>query len=125
MTKIIVELIKYGFFGLITTGFNYILYLGMLAIQVHYVASNIISYVIAVLVSYWFNNRFVFKERNKDQWNKLTKYVFSRTALILVDNALLVAGVEILGYSPKIAKIMITVFLLGVNYLVSKLWIFN
>lgn len=67
MKKNIWELIKYSFFGLLTTVINYLIYIGMIEISIHYVTSNVVSYIIAVVLSYWFNEKYVFEDNKQNR----------------------------------------------------------
>lgn len=125
MKEKILELIKYGFFGVLTTVINYLLYIGMIELQMHYVISNLVSYSVAILLSYWFNEKYVFNDSKKNRLRKFIVYLLNRAVLIFIDNLLLVGCVEGVKLSPQISKIVVSVFLLAVNYLISKFVIFR
>ena len=52
----LIELIKYGFWGGISTAINLALFYMFIFFKMQYVCSNIVSYIIAVIFSYIFND---------------------------------------------------------------------
>lgn len=125
MKKSVKEVMKYAFWGAATTILNYILFIAFIKAGIHYVISNIVSYGIAVVASYWVNEKFVFGEQKKKRMQKLAEYILNRVALLITDNLLLVILVEAAGVSAEWAKVFISAVLLLANYMISKFWIFK
>ena len=65
MNKTVKELIKYAFFGGLSTIINYGLFVIMVRCDIQYIISNVSSYIVAVILTYWFNERFVFEDQKK------------------------------------------------------------
>lgn len=125
MKKSLYEIIKYFFFGILSTILNYILFIVFLRIGIYYVISNIIAYALAVILSFGFNIKYVFKSQNQSRIYKLLKYIVIRIVLLTTDSLLLVFLVESIKMSIEWAKLAVFFILLVVNYLISKHWIFK
>lgn len=67
MGEKIVELFKYGIYGVITTIINLALFFGLEKIGVYYLAANTLSYIIAVVINYFLNKKYVFKTVNNEK----------------------------------------------------------
>ncbi|MCI9127121.1 MAG: GtrA family protein [Eubacterium sp.] len=125
MKKSLCEIIKYFFFGVLSTILNYILFVIFIKVGIHYVISNIVTYGIAVIISFWLNAKFVFEDQNKARMQKLSKYIVNRIVLLTVENLMLIYLVETVKMSAEWAKLPIFIVLLVANYFISKFWIFN
>lgn len=125
MNKTVKELIKYAFFGGLSTIINYGLFVIMVRCDIQYIISNVSSYIVAVILTYWFNERFVFEDQKKKRSIKIKQYILNRLLLIAVDSILLSVLTEILKIHVEISKVIVVVVLLLANYLISKFWIFK
>ncbi len=125
MKKSVREIIKYIFWGTVTTILNYVLFVVLIRVGIYYIVSNIVTYGIAVVISYWCNEKFVFDIQKKKRTQKLIEYIVNRMILLIIDNLLLIFLVEIVEMSAEWSKVFISVILLLANYLISKFWIFK
>ena len=115
MKKSLCEIIKYFFFGVLSTILNYILFVIFIKVGIHYVISNIVTYGIAVIISFWLNAKFVFEDQNKARMQKLSKYIVNRIVLLTVENLMLIYLVETVKMSAEWAKLPIFIVLLVAN----------
>lgn len=71
------QFIKFGMVGLCNSVINYIIYIVCIKAGMHYVLSNIVGYIITILIAYFLQNRFVFKGNADDDrqvwWKVLIK----------------------------------------------------
>ena len=121
----IIILIKYGFWGCISTGINILIFYLFILFKMQYILANVISYIIAVLFSYVFNDLFVFKGNSGNNLKKGLKYFFMRGLSLRADNAILVFLCEICGVNILISKIVDSVIIIGVTIVISKSYIFK
>lgn len=123
------ELIKYGFFGAITTGINLILFFILEYVGVHYIIANTIAYFIAVVINYVFNRNYVFEKETGASKSETTrqfiKFVIVRLASLLVDNSLFYILVDVLGINVYISRIGLSVGIIMATYVINKLFVFN
>ena len=121
----IIELIKYGFWGCVSTGINLIIFYAFLFCRMQYIVANVISYIIAVGFSFWFNNKFVFKENNDNNLKKGIKFFLMRGISIIVDSGLLIILCEKLGINVFVSKILDSAIIIVCTFVISKLFIFQ
>lgn len=90
-----------------------------------YIEANVISWICAVLFAFVTNKRFVFESKATDKKTVLrefTTFVGGRLATLLVDTGLMVLFVTALSFPEMLAKIIVQVVVVVLNYFISK-WI--
>lgn len=94
-----------------------------------YVWANIISWILSVLWSYYWNNRFVFTalEGQERTWWKVLLKTYASYALtgLVICNVLSYLWVDILGVSKYIAPPVNLVISVPVNFVMNKLWAYK
>lgn len=131
----IMQFLKFGIVGLSNTIISYVLYLLVLwalknqNVSWDYIAGNLIAFVLSVLWSFYWNNKYVFtKEEGKQRslWKALLKtYVSYGFSGIILTNILAYLWVDILGISKLIAPIITLVATVPLNFIMNKLWAFK
>lgn len=122
----IIELVKYGFCGVVTTAFNLVAFYLMTRFGVVYVVANIASYVLAVLLSYIFNDKYVFRHQtNSTPIPKLIKFIMIRVASIAIDSSLLYIFVTILHKNMMLSKLVISAGIIIATYIFNKFFVFK
>lgn len=124
----ILELIRYVFWGVATTVFNLILFQVFLNVNIDYIVANIISYFIAVVVSYLFNKLFVFERKLNNGSNEfldILKYILIRVGAVSIDSVLLWFCVQILVVPIMLAKIIISLIVIVLTYVFNKNFVFK
>ena len=91
------EMLRYAFFGGVTTILNLLMYYFMVELDMNYLIANVLSFVIAVVISYYFNKKWVFIEkRSRARKNEFIRYVLVRAFSIVLDSLLLYIAVSCL-----------------------------
>ncbi len=122
----LLELIRYSFWGGMTTVFNLLLFYIMVKLGINYVVSNVFSYCIAVVVSYFLNKFFVFEQsNNSNETIKFIKYIFIRVLAISIDTGLLYLLVTGLGLNVYFMKIVVSVLVIILTYIGNKIMVFK
>lgn len=120
-----IEIIKYAFWGGISTAINMILLFLMLRFtSIHYIVANSLAYFVAVIVNYVCNKIFVFESQN-DVKKELLHFFIMRLISLGIDNACYYFAVDILGYNVYISRIVVSVIIISATYVVNKLIIFK
>ena len=123
------DVLAYLFFGGLTTAVNYIIYLPCYnLLQFSATASNIIAWTFAVAFAYLTNKPFVFKSHDwslKTVAPELTKFVGSRIASGVLETAIIFVTVDLLCWNGNIMKLVTSVLVVILNYIASKLLVFN
>ena len=115
------ELIRYGFFGVLTVVVNTAIYWA-LAPVLGDLWANTAAFFLAVQFAYLTNTKFVFRDRYTRE--NFLKFWSMRIGTIFLDNGgmwLLLA----LGVHPLLSKCVVNVVVIAVNYICSKFFIFN
>ena len=118
------ELLTYLISGGITTGVNYLLYAGLLFLDLPWLASNSIAWAGAVLTAYLLNRCWVFHSGNRVM-TELASFVGARFLTLLAENALLWLFIDSLVVSPFPAKLFVSVVTVIGNYILCKYGIFK
>ena len=96
--KIKRELITYLISGAATTGVNYLLYMGFLAMHIPYLAANSAAWAGAVITAYILNRRLVFHSE-KHVAGELASFAALRFITLIVEKCAPVAAHQPTGHS--------------------------
>ncbi len=123
------ELISYVFFGGLTTLVNIVVYwLCADVLHIHYLISNALAWISAVLFAYVTNRTWVFKSKKRGTsaiFKEFSLFVSGRILSGLGDMLIMFICVSLLTLPGLIAKIASNVFVVIFNYVFSKLIIFR
>lgn len=123
------DILSYLFFGVLTTVVNFLIYypcynvLGLSA-----AVSNMIAWVGAVAFAFLTNKPFVFKSND---WSpavtipELIKFVGCRLGSGLLETGFMALTVDLLQWNGNIMKVIISVAVVILNYVGSKLLVFT
>ena len=123
------DILSYLFFGVLTTVVNYLVYLpcyNWLGLSAS--VSNVIAWVAAVAFAYLTNKPFVFKSHDwswKTVGPELAKFVGCRVGSGLLETAVLFLTVDCLGWDGNVMKLILSVAVVILNYVGSKLLVFK
>lgn len=126
--QLLVQFIKFGIVGLSNTLISYVVYLAGVRLGMHYLLASVLGFVISVLNSFYWNNKYVFlqgdAERNLFLTLIKTFLAYASTGLVLA-NILLYIWVDILGVSEYLAPIINLAITVPLNFVINKLWAFR
>ena len=123
------EVIMYLIFGVATTLVNWVVYsLLMKTSAVNMTISNAIAWFTAVVFAYITNKLFVFESKSwnvAEVWKEVVKFFGARIATGLP--LLYYIGVKqsLFGVEGFVAKILVSVIVVILNYVFSKIFVFN
>ena len=131
----LVQFVKFGHVGVTNTAISYVINILVLKLlqPYHlpwdYVAGNVTAFVLSVLWSFYWNNKYVFK-KGEGQTRSLGKallktYVsYSLTGIVLA-NVLSYVWVDVLGISKYVAPLINLVISIPLNFIINKFWAFK
>jgi putative flippase GtrA len=122
------EVLLYLIFGVLTTAVNYAAYVFFTrAVALPLVAANLLAWVLAVAFAYATNRRWVFESKTKGTaaLTEAGAFVAARVFSGVMDTVCMVLLVEWLHVHDMIAKILVNVLVIVINYILSKLIIFR
>lgn len=115
------ESFRYLVCGISTVLVNIVSY-KLLSILWGTLLSNTFAFFIAVFYAYWTNSIFVF--RAPCSWKSFWGFMGMRIGTLVIDNGGMVLMVA-WGIDDLIAKCVVNVIIIGLNYIFSKLFIFK
>ena len=121
------NIIRYVFFGVLTTLVNLITYL-ILRNFININIANFISIVLAICFAYFVNSKFVFKSTVKnieERAKEFFKFIAARISTMIIELLGVFIFADILGFNDMITKIAVQFVVLILNYILSKLIIFK
>lgn len=124
-----IQFVKFGLVGISNTLISYVSYLLFVLLGCHYLIASILSFVVSVTNSFYWNNRYVFCEeegKKRSWWHTYIKtfLAYASTGLVL-NNILLVLWVDVLHISELVAPLINLTVTIPLNYLINKFWAFK
>lgn len=108
--------------GCMTTLINYVVYIFLTnAASVHYIASNVIAWVAAVIFSYFANGKWVYRSTSHRGWKEALSFVSTRVFSLGLETVCLFVLVSLLRVGKTAAKLLVAVLVVVVNYLTGLL----
>ena len=124
----LIQFVKFGIVGLSNTLISYVVYVAGVRFGMHYLLASILGFVISVLNSFYWNNKYVFgqgkEERNLLKTLLKTFMAYAFTGLVLA-NILRYIWVDILGISEYLGPLINLVVTVPLNFVINKLWAFR
>lgn len=123
------SVISYLVFGVLTTAVNYAVYLPLYNyFGFSATVSNVIAWVVAVIVAFLTNKQFVFESKDwsaKTTGKELAEFVACRVGSGLLETLIIYITVDALDLNGNVMKILTSVLVLVINYVGSKLLVFR
>ena len=135
--QVLMQFIRFGIVGVSNTLISYLIYTGgLIALRRvelfprwDYVLAQVMSFILSVLWSFYWNNKKVFVKQENEERSTikalLKTYVsYSFTGLFL-SSMLLVLWIEYLGMSEFIAPLLNLIITVPLNFIINKFWAFK
>ena len=129
------ETISYLIFGVLTTIINIVVFwfaerelAFIMSEDAASLVGNVIAWVISVAFAFVTNKLFVFESKSmafKVVMAELTGFVIARLLSLAFDEGFMFVAIVLLGMNSLLAKIIINVFVVIINYVLSKFFIFK
>lgn len=122
------ETFLYLIFGLLTTLVDFVSYLILTRLSVNYMAANVIAWILAVVFAYITNKIFVFNSKSSEKQlllNEFTGFISARLFSLAFSLVFIYTAVTLFHVNDVIAKIISSVFVVIINYVLSKFYIFK
>lgn len=124
----LLQFIKFGIIGVSNTLISYVVYVAGVWLGLHYLLASVFGFVISVLNSFYWNNKYVFKKEGKERnlFHTLIKTFLSYgfTGLILA-NLLLYLWVDVFQISEYLGPIINLMITVPLNFILNKFWAFR
>ncbi len=122
----LVQFIKFGFIGASNTLISTAVYYLFVWVEPKlYFIGNVVGWVVSVFNSFFWNNRFVFRDSQFFWWQKLIRTYIAYGGSFIVGSILLALQVQVLGISEWIAPWINMVITIPLNFVLNKFWAFK
>lgn len=125
----LIQFLKFGMVGAVNTILSYLITnVSYYALHLHEQISNLISFVITVLVSFLLNSRFVFRQEESGQpWYRALAKVYASYALteLVLMGVLLFVQERLLGIPHFIATFLNLCVTVPLNFILNKFWAYR
>lgn len=122
------EVISYLIFGVLTTLVNWIVYAVSVRTGMDYRVATAVSWVVAVLFAFAVNKVFVFQSYDFHPGfvlKELGSFVACRAVSGVMEMVFMIVMVSWLHIDEYVSKILVSIVVMVVNYVFSKLFIFR
>ena len=123
------DIISYLFFGVLTTVVNWLVYFPLYNwAEVSATVSTVIAWVVAVAFAYLTNKPFVFRSHDwswKAVKPELAKFLGCRIGSGVMEVFVMWLTVEVLFWNGNLMKILVSMLVVILNYVGSKLLVFR
>lgn len=123
------ENIAYLIFGVLTTVINFVTYFILTETAgINTVTSNIIATTVSILFAYITNKLFVFDSKTtstSELIEEFFRFIGARVVTGILDTIFVYIGVEMLYTNNKLVKTISCIIVIILNYVMSKLVVFN
>lgn len=125
----VMQFVKFGFVGISNTMLHYCIYLACTLMGFQYMLANFIAFTISVINSFYWNNRYVFKDSGevKRFWlfTFIKTYISYSLTGILLNSILLHIEIDILKINKWIAPMANLLITIPLNFIINKLWAYK
>lgn len=120
------EIIMYLVFGVLTTVVNIVVYyIFSNLLHMNYLFSNATAWFLSVLFAYVTNRKYVFDSKNNQIIKEAISFFGSRLATGIIDMVLMWFLVNFNIVNDVVAKVVVNVIIVILNYILSKLVVFK
>ena len=131
----LVQFVKFGLVGVTNTAVSYVINILVLKLlqpyhlSWDYVAGNVVAFVLSVLWSFYWNNKYVFRKGEGQKRNLgkalLKTYVAYGLTGIVLANVLSWVWINVFGISKYVAPLINLVISIPLNFIINKFWAFR
>lgn len=120
------QFVKFGIVGFSNTVISLLTYYLLVYLGINYLIANAAGFILSVINSYFWNSRYVFKDKTEESGVRAFSKVFiSYFVSFCISSLLIYLFVQILGISEYLAPILRLVVTIPFNYFMNKLWAFK
>ncbi len=123
---VIVQFFKFGIIGVSNTLISTATYYVFIWIDPElYLVGSVVGWIVSVFNSFFWNNKYVFKNSKFSWWNKLLRTYLAYAGGFIIGNLLLVLQVEVFKVSEWLAPWINMVITIPFNFILNKFWAFK
>lgn len=125
MKRLIAQIMKFGVVGVIAFAIDYGLLIFLTEVfGIDYLVSATVSFTVSVVFNYLASMRYVFAHREgMSRRREFAIFVVLSVIGLLINNACLWLGVDMLGVDYRISKIVVTAVVMVWNFVTRKIFL--
>lgn len=125
----LIQLLKFGLIGILNTAVDMTVFGVLIISGIHYAAAQIAAYSAGMAGSYLMNSKFTFhvtdvRGDRKQEWRRRLQFLMWNVTMLGLSVLLLASVKRWFGWKDLIAKTMVTVLIVAINFYGSKKWVF-
>ena len=117
----VVQLIKFGFFGIIATAIDYFIFVILIRLEFYYLFANLLAFLVASVIGYALSIRFVWGHNST--WKYFFMYYLIQIAGLLSTSLLLFFMRDLI--STEMAKLIAICLVPMQTFLLNKFLVFR
>ena len=118
------KLLKFGLVGIVNTLISIGCYILFVKLGMHYIAANILSYLIGLVNSYYWNKKWVFKN-TENHLSVFVKFVIVNLIVLSINTGCLFLLVHQWGFNQYGSQLAATALGMGINFILNNQWTFE
>lgn len=118
------KLLKFGLVGIVNTLISIGCYILFVKLGMHYILANILSYLIGLVNSYYWNKKWVFKNK-ENHFSVFVKFVIVNLIVLSINTGCLFLLVHQWGFNQYGSQLAATVLGMGINFILNNKWTFE
>jgi putative flippase GtrA len=118
------KLVKFGLVGIVNTLISIGCYILFVKLGIHYILANIVSYMIGLLNSYYWNKKWVFNNR-ENHLSVFVKFVIVNLVVLSINTGCLFLLVHKWGFNQYGSQLAATALGMGINFILNNKWTFE
>lgn len=120
------KFLKFGITGVMNTVVDFAVYTVLVSLTgMGLYVPQVISYCCGMLNSYIVNRKWTFDTQNGFFSLELVKFIVLNLAMMLLGMGIIYLCVEQMGFHKLAGKLVSTVLVMAINFVVSNLWVFR
>ncbi|WP_129597224.1 GtrA family protein [Anaerophilus nitritogenes] len=121
------KITNYLVLGILTTGINIVVFTLCIKMNIYYLWSNGIAFILAILFAYTTNKKWVFHKQSKQNntFMELSKFLGCRVFTLILESILLFILITQMFFNPYRVKIFTNIIVIILNYGLSECFVFN
>lgn len=121
------EIIRYIFFGILSTIINIVVFFVLINLTVAYTVATVSASIVSILFAFFTNKKYVFLSESTNRRQniiEMVKFMLSRVITLLIDFLGMILFIEVVSFSETTSKVLMNIIVIMLNYLFSKFLVF-
>lgn len=124
--RVVRQFVKFGIVGVSSTAIDWgVFYFLNSFFGLYYLLAKVLSFLVAVVNSFFWNRRWTFRSRSQQKAQEFSKFMFIYTLSLAINAGIMFLAVDFLHWRKIFSLIAATGFTTFWNFFANKFWIFR